>query len=213
MTNPAGGETLAMVANLDAADARAAIEAAARAMPAWAARTAKDRAGVLRKWFELIMAAQEDLARLMTAEQGKPLAETRGEVAYGASFIEWFAEEGKRLYGDVIPSHHPAKRILVIRQPIGVVGAITPWNFPNAMVTRKCAPVPRGRLLVRPQTPPGDAPIGFGVWPSWRPGPASQRGCSTSFPRGARRLWDWASPSTPQCANSPSPARPRWASS
>jgi len=140
VTNPAGGETLAMIANLDAADARAAIDAAARAMPLWAARTAKDRAAVLRKWFELIMAAQEDLARLMTAEQGKPLAESRGEVAYGASFIEWFAEEGKRLYGDVIPSHHAGKRILVIKQPIGVVGAITPWNFPNAMVTRKCAP-------------------------------------------------------------------------
>ena len=140
VTNPAGGETLAMIANLDAADARAAIDAAARAMPLWAARTAKDRAAVLRKWFELIMAAQEDLALLMTAEQGKPLAESRGEVAYGASFIEWFAEEGKRLYGDVIPSHHAGKRILVIKQPIGVVGAITPWNFPNAMVTRKCAP-------------------------------------------------------------------------
>jgi succinate-semialdehyde dehydrogenase / glutarate-semialdehyde dehydrogenase len=140
VTNPATGETLATIANLDAADARAAIEAAARAMPAWAARTAKDRAGILRKWFELIMAAQEDLARLMTAEQGKPLAESRGEVAYGASFIEWFAEEAKRIYGDVIPSHHAAKRIVVIKQPIGVVGAITPWNFPNAMVTRKCAP-------------------------------------------------------------------------
>jgi succinate-semialdehyde dehydrogenase / glutarate-semialdehyde dehydrogenase len=140
VTNPATGETLATIANLDAADARAAIEAAAHAMPAWAARTAKDRAGVLRKWFELIMAAQEDLARLMTAEQGKPLPESRGEIAYGASFIEWFAEEAKRLYGDVIPSHHAAKRIVVIKQPIGVVGAITPWNFPNAMVTRKCAP-------------------------------------------------------------------------
>jgi succinate-semialdehyde dehydrogenase / glutarate-semialdehyde dehydrogenase len=140
VTNPAGGETLATIANLDASDARAAIEAAARAMPAWAARTAKDRAAILRRWYELIMAAQEDLARLMTAEQGKPLAESRGEIAYGASFVEWFAEEGKRLYGDVIPSHHANKRILVIKQPIGVVGAITPWNFPNAMVTRKCAP-------------------------------------------------------------------------
>ncbi len=140
VTNPADGARLADVADCGGADARDAIEAAHRAMPAWAARTAKDRATVLRRWFELIMAAQEDLARLMTAEQGKPLAESRGEVAYGASFIEWFAEEGKRLYGDVIPSHHPAKRILVIKQPIGVVGAITPWNFPNAMVTRKCAP-------------------------------------------------------------------------
>ncbi|HEY2708114.1 MAG TPA: NAD-dependent succinate-semialdehyde dehydrogenase [Caulobacteraceae bacterium] len=138
--NPATGETLAKVADLEPGDARAAIEAAAAAFPAWSQRTAKDRAGVLRKWFELIMAAQEDLAQLMTAEQGKPLAETRGEVAYGASFIEWFAEEAKRAYGDVIPTHAAGKRILVMKQPIGVVTAITPWNFPNAMITRKVAP-------------------------------------------------------------------------
>ncbi|MFI4933342.1 MAG: NAD-dependent succinate-semialdehyde dehydrogenase [Caulobacterales bacterium] len=140
VTNPASGAVLAQVANLDAADARAAIEAAAGAFPAWAGKTAKERAAILRKWFELIMAAQEDLAQLMTAEQGKPLAETRGEVAYGASFIEWFAEEGKRLYGDVIPTHAHGKRIITFKQPIGVVTAITPWNFPNAMITRKCAP-------------------------------------------------------------------------
>ena len=138
--NPATGETLAEVADLEPADARAAIEAAAAAFPAWAAKTAKERAAVLRTWFGLIMAAQEDLAQLMTAEQGKPLAETRGEVAYGASFIEWFAEEAKRLYGDVIPTHAAGKRILVLKQPIGVVSAITPWNFPNAMITRKLAP-------------------------------------------------------------------------
>jgi succinate-semialdehyde dehydrogenase/glutarate-semialdehyde dehydrogenase len=140
VTNPANGEEIARVANLDAADVRAAIEAASRALPAWRAQTAKARAAVLRRWFELIMGAQEDLALLMTAEQGKPLAETRGEVAYGASFIEWFAEEARRTYGDVIPSHQAGKRIVVIKQPIGVVGAITPWNFPNAMITRKAAP-------------------------------------------------------------------------
>jgi len=140
VTNPATGETLAQVADLNAADTRVAIEAAERALRAWRARTGKDRAGVLRQWFELIMAAQEDLARLMTAEQGKPLAETRGEVAYGASFIEWFAEEAKRVYGDVIPATAPGKRILVTKQAIGVVAAITPWNFPNAMITRKAAP-------------------------------------------------------------------------
>ncbi len=140
VTNPATGETLAELANCDEADTRAAIEAAHRALPAWRARTAKDRAALMRRWFELIMANQEDLARLMTAEQGKPLAETRGEVAYGASFIEWFAEEGKRLYGDVIPTHAPGKRVLVFREPVGVVAAITPWNFPNAMITRKAAP-------------------------------------------------------------------------
>src|SRR5581483_2322579 len=112
----------------------------AGAFPAWSAKTAKERAAILRQWFALIMAAQEDLAQLMTAEQGKPLAETRGEVAYGASFIEWFAEEAKRVYGDVIPTHAAGKRILVFKQPIGVATAITPWNFPNAMITRKCAP-------------------------------------------------------------------------
>jgi succinate-semialdehyde dehydrogenase / glutarate-semialdehyde dehydrogenase len=109
-------------------------------MPAWRARTAKERAVILRKWFELMMAAQEDLAQLMTAEQGKPLAESRGEIAYGASFVEWFAEEGKRIYGDVIPTHQADRRLLVFKEPIGVAAAITPWNFPNAMITRKCAP-------------------------------------------------------------------------
>ncbi|GAA0586155.1 NADP-dependent succinate-semialdehyde dehydrogenase [Caenispirillum bisanense] len=140
VTNPADGKELAQVPDMGAAETRRAIEAADRALPGWRAKTAKERATILRKWFELIMAAQEDLAKIMTAEQGKPLAEARGEVAYGASFIEWFAEEGKRIYGDVIPSHGADKRILVLKQPIGVVAAITPWNFPNAMITRKCAP-------------------------------------------------------------------------
>jgi len=138
--NPATGETIAEMADTGAAETRRAIEAAARAFPAWRQKTAKERAQVLRKWFELIMANQEDLARIMTAEQGKPLAETRGEVAYGASFIEWFAEEAKRVYGDVIPATQPGRRILVFKEPIGVVGAVTPWNFPNAMITRKAAP-------------------------------------------------------------------------
>ena len=140
VTNPATGEVIAKVADFDVSDVRAAIEAAHTAFPAWRAKTAKERASLMRKWFELIMANQEDLARLMTAEQGKPLAETRGEVAYGAAFIEWFAEEGKRIYGDVIPTHAQGKRILVFKEPIGVVAAITPWNFPNAMITRKAAP-------------------------------------------------------------------------
>ena len=128
------------MADVGEAETRRAIEAAAKALPAWRKKTAKERAVILRKWFDLIMAAQEDLAQLMTAEQGKPLAETRGEVAYGASFIEWFAEEGKRIYGDVIPTPQQGRRILVLKEPIGVVAAITPWNFPNAMITRKCAP-------------------------------------------------------------------------
>ncbi|MDE2465452.1 MAG: NAD-dependent succinate-semialdehyde dehydrogenase, partial [Alphaproteobacteria bacterium] len=140
VTNPATGEVIAKVADLGAPDAVRAVEAAGRAFASWRSRTGKERAQILRKWFELIMAAQEDLARLMTAEQGKPLAEARGEVSYGASFLEWFAEEAKRVYGDVIPSPKRDGRILVFKEPIGVVGAVTPWNFPIAMITRKVAP-------------------------------------------------------------------------
>src|SRR5262250_2489703 len=117
-----------------------ATEAADKALPAWRAKTAKERAQILRRMYDLMMANQEDLATLMTAEQGKPLAEAKGEIAYAASFIEWFAEEGKRLYGDVIPGHQVDKRILVLRQPVGVVATITPWNFPLAMITRKAGP-------------------------------------------------------------------------
>ncbi len=140
VTNPATGETLATVPKLGAAETRLAIEAADRAWPAWRAKLAKERATIMRAWFNLIIENQEDLAVLMTMEQGKPLAESRGEVVYGASFVEWFAEEAKRVYGDTIPQHQPDKRLVVIKQPIGVVAAITPWNFPNAMITRKCAP-------------------------------------------------------------------------
>jgi succinate-semialdehyde dehydrogenase/glutarate-semialdehyde dehydrogenase len=140
VTNPATGEVLGTVPQFGVAETRRAIEAAAAAMPAWAAKTAKERAVILRRWQDLMLANADDLAVLMTAEQGKPLAEARGEVAYAASFIEWFAEEGKRLYGDLIPGHQADKRILVLRQPIGVVAAITPWNFPAAMITRKAGP-------------------------------------------------------------------------
>ncbi len=140
VTNPADGSALGTVPKMGAAETRRAIEAANRAWPEWRARTAKERSDLLRRWHDLILENQEDLARLMTAEQGKPLAEARGEVAFGASFVEWFAEEGKRLYGDTIPQHQTDKRIVVIKEPIGVVAAITPWNFPNAMITRKCAP-------------------------------------------------------------------------
>jgi succinate-semialdehyde dehydrogenase/glutarate-semialdehyde dehydrogenase len=140
VANPATGETIANVVDLDGDDAVKAIEAAATALPAWRAKTGKERAAIMREWFDLILQNQEDLARLMTAEQGKPLAETRAEVASGASFVEWFAEEAKRTYGDVIPAPAPGKRILVVKEPVGVVGAISPWNFPNAMIMRKCAP-------------------------------------------------------------------------
>ena len=138
--DPATGEIVGRVPKLGTAETEAAIAAAERAMPAWAARTAKDRAQVLRAWFDLIMAHQDVLARILTREQGKPLAEAKGEIAYAASFIEWFAEEAKRIYGEVVPGHMPDKRIVVLKQPIGVVAAITPWNFPAAMITRKLAP-------------------------------------------------------------------------
>ena len=138
--DPATGLTLAEVANLGAAEAEAAIAAADRAWPAWRGKTAKERGAILMKWFHLLHQHADDLARLMTAEQGKPLAEARGEVAYGASFIEWFAEEAKRIYGETVPTTDANKRYLVIKQPMGVCAAITPWNFPIAMITRKVAP-------------------------------------------------------------------------
>jgi succinate-semialdehyde dehydrogenase/glutarate-semialdehyde dehydrogenase len=138
--NPATGATLGSIPNMGASETRRAIAAAQAALPGWKARTAKERAAVMRRWFELMIVHQEDLARIMTAEQGKPLAESKSEILYAASFIEWFAEEAKRLYGDVIPAHQSDKRILVLRQPVGVVAAITPWNFPAAMITRKAGP-------------------------------------------------------------------------
>src|SRR5512144_270998 len=146
VTNPATGEVIGTVPNLGAAETRRAIEAAA-----------KERGAILKRWNDLLLANVDDLAVLMTAEQGKPLAEAKAEVAYAAAFIEWFAEEGKRVYGDMIPGHQPDKRILVMRQPVGVVAAITPWNFPAAMITRKCGPaLASGCTFVvkpAPQTP------------------------------------------------------------
>ena len=140
VTNPANGEVLGSVPKMGAEETRDAIQAAHRALPAWRQLTAKERAAILRRWFDLMMANQDDLARLMTLEQGKPLAEAKGEIGYAASFIEWFAEEGKRIYGDTIPGHQADKRLIVIKQPIGVTAAITPWNFPAAMITRKAGP-------------------------------------------------------------------------
>ncbi len=157
IANPATGEAVGRVPNLGAAETARAIDAAEAALPAWRARTAAERGRVLRRWYELMMANQEDLARLMTAEQGKPLAEARGEIAYAASFIDWFAEEGKRVYGDTIPSPWADRRLVVIKQPVGVCAAITPWNFPAAMITRKVAPALAAgcTMIVKPaeQTP------------------------------------------------------------
>ena len=140
VVNPATGEKIGTVPDMGVAETRRAIEAAKAAFPAWAAKTAKERGAILRRWNDLMLANADDLAKLMTAEQGKPLAESKGEIAYAASFIDWFAEEGKRLYGDIIPPHQSDKRLVVLRQPVGVVAAITPWNFPAAMITRKAAP-------------------------------------------------------------------------
>ncbi|MFL1526270.1 NADP-dependent succinate-semialdehyde dehydrogenase [Pseudomonas sp. O230] len=157
VTNPATGDVIGTVPLMGGDETRRAIEAANAALPGWRVRTAKERAVILRRWFDLILTNQEDLARLMTLEQGKPLAESRAEVVYAASFIEWFAEEGKRIYGDVIPGHQPDKRLLVLKQPIGVTAAITPWNFPAAMITRKAGPaLAAGCTMVikpAPQTP------------------------------------------------------------
>ena len=136
VTDPATGLKLVDVANLGVAETQAAIDAAHRALPAWRGKTAKERSAILMKWFNLMLQHADDLARIMTAEQGKPLAEARGEVVYGASFIEWFAEEGKRVYGETIPTTDNNKRYIVIKQAMGVCAAITPWNFPIAMITR-----------------------------------------------------------------------------
>jgi len=157
VNDPATGDHIGSVPKMGTAETRRAIAAAERALPAWRALTAKERANRLRKWFELMLANQEDLAVLMTSEQGKPLAEARGEIAYAASFIEWFAEEGKRIYGDTIPAHAADKRIVVLKEPIGVCAAITPWNFPSAMLTRKAGPALAAgcTMVVKPasQTP------------------------------------------------------------
>ena len=140
VTNPANGEVIGTVPQMGKAEADRAVAAAQAALPAWKAKSAKERSQILRKWFDLMMAHQEDLGKILTLEQGKPLAEAKGEIAYGASYIEWYAEEGKRIYGDTIPGHQADKRLIVIKQPIGVTAAITPWNFPAAMITRKAGP-------------------------------------------------------------------------
>ncbi|MGS5087637.1 NAD-dependent succinate-semialdehyde dehydrogenase [Hydrogenophaga sp. A37] len=157
VTNPATGAVIASVPRLGAAETRLAIEGANRAWPAWRARTAKERSAVLAQWYALIMANQDDLALIMTSEQGKPLAEARGEIAYAASFIQWFSEEAKRVYGDTIPAPVASQRIVVTKEPIGVCAAITPWNFPAAMITRKAGPALAAgcTMVVKPasQTP------------------------------------------------------------
>ncbi len=177
VVDPATGETIAEVANVGAVETRAAIDAAGRALPAWRALTAKQRADLMRGWFNLIMEAREDLAQLMTAEQGKPLAESRGEVAYGASFIEWFAEEGKRAYGDVIPSHAAGKRILVIKEPIGRGGRDHPLELPHRHDHPQGGARAGRRLHLRDQAVGGDAALRPGAGRAGRSRRHSRRAC------------------------------------
>ena len=157
VTNPATGESIGTVPKMGKQEALDAVAAAEQALPLWRKKSAKERSKILRQWFDLIMQNQDDLAYILTLEQGKPLSEAKSEIAYGAAYIEWFAEEAKRLYGDIIPANSPDQKILVNKQPIGVCAAITPWNFPNAMITRKVAPALAAgcTIIVRPasQTP------------------------------------------------------------
>ncbi|MGR3513068.1 MAG: NAD-dependent succinate-semialdehyde dehydrogenase [Paracoccaceae bacterium] len=165
VTNPARGDVIAHVADLSRAETARAIAAAETAQKDWAARTAKERANILRKWYDLMVEHADDLGTILTAEQGKPLAEAKGEILYGASFIEWFAEEAKRIYGETVPGHQPDKRITVIRQPIGVAASITPWNFPNAMITRKAGPALAAgcAFVARPATETPLSALALGV--------------------------------------------------
>ena len=160
VTNPSTGEVLAVLPNMGVAEARRAIAAAETAQIEWAKKTGKARAAVLRKLYDLMMAHQDDLAAIMTAEQGKPLAEAKGEIAYGAAYVEWFGEEAKRVYGDTIPGHQEDKRIIVLKQPVGVVATITPWNFPNAMLARKVAPALAAGCAVVSKPARRDAAVG-----------------------------------------------------
>ena len=208
--NPARGDVIVELPDLGVDEVRRAIAAAEEAQKAWAARTAKDRATVLRRWHDLLIENADDLAAILTAEMGKPLAEAKGEIIYGASFIEWFAEEAKRVYGEIIPPTQADKRIQVIRQPVGVVASITPWNFPNAMITRKAAPAPsplaarwsRGRPR-KPRSP---------RWP-WRSLPNvrdSRPESSVSFHPRNRPMSGASSARTPSCESSPSLDRRKW---
>ena len=200
VTNPASGAVIGTIPALGKKETAEAIKAAEEAQKKWAATPAKQRGQILRKWYELMMANQEDLARIMTAEQGKPLTESRGEVAYGASFVEFFAEEARRVYGETIPSPWPNARIVVIKQPVGVVAAITPWNFPNAMITRKAGPALAAgcTMVLKPatQTPlsalalaapscaslPLKHPIRRSLWLNWPSVPESRQAYSLSSP-------------------------------
>ena len=170
VTNPVNGVELAKVPVMSTAEATQAVEAAERAFPAWAKLTAKQRSNILRKWFELIVANREDLALILTSEQGKPLAEALGEVDIGGAYVEFFAEEARRVYGETIPTQRPDARLLAIKQPIGVCGAITPWNFPNSMITRKVSPALAAGCTVVLEARQRDAAVGAGAGGAGREG-------------------------------------------
>ena len=186
VTNKATGDVIARVPDLGAAETNAAIEAAHRAFPAWSKLLAKERSKILRRWFDLIIEHADELALLLTNEQGKPLAEAKGEILYGAGFVEFFAEEAKRVYGETIPTHKADARIVVIKQPVGVVAAITPWNFPAAMITRKVGAGAGGRLHHGGQAGRGHAAVRAGAGRAGASAPACPRACSTSSPARTR---------------------------
>ena len=215
VTDPATGEHLADVANLGPAEAEAAIAAANAAWPAWRSKTAKERSIILRKWYDLLMANQDDLGRIMTAEQGKPLPEAKGEVAYGASFVEWFAEEAKRINGETLPQFDNNRRLMVLRQPIGVCAAITPWNFPMAMITRKVAPALAAGcpVIIKPaELTPLTALAAAELAIARR---HSGRRAQHDHRRRRQLALPWARCCAPAtwCATSASPAPPKWAAS
>ena len=202
------------VADSGAADARAALDAAHAAFPAWRDRSGRERAQLLKKWNALIVAHQEDLARIISTEQGKPLAEGRGEVLYGASYVEWFAEEATRTHGDMIPEPVRGKKLMAVKEPVGVVAAITPWNFPLAMIARKLAPALAAGCTVVAK-PAEDTPLtAAGAGGSWPRKRASRPAPSTwSRPRASARPKSWTCGWPMRaCARSPSPAPRRWAS-
>jgi succinate-semialdehyde dehydrogenase/glutarate-semialdehyde dehydrogenase len=207
VTDPATGATLGTVPRMGASEARRAIDAAQAVGRVWSARTGKERSAILRRWFDLLIENQEDLAALMTAEQGKPLMESRGEIAYAASFIEWFAEEGKRVYGDTIPAHAADKRIVVIKQPIGVCAAITPWNFPAAMITRKAGPALAAgcTMVIKPASQTPFTALAMCVLAERAGVPAGVLSCVTG---DAGAIGGNLRPARP-CASSASPAPPR----
>jgi acyl-CoA reductase-like NAD-dependent aldehyde dehydrogenase len=212
VNNPATGSRIGTAPWMGADDTRRAIDAAAAAYPGWRAKTAKERSAILRKWFEAMLANSDDLALILTSEQGKPLAESKGEIAIGAAYIEWFAEEAKRVYGDVIPTIANDRRLVVIKEPVGVCAAITPWNFPASMITRKVAPALAAGCTVVIKPAEATPVLGAGARGARSSARASRPACSTSSP-ATRRPSAARCARIRRCASFRSRARPRSAGS